>query len=177
MPELMTPRLRLRPPEASDFDAWAALMADPESARYIGGVQPRAAAWRGFLCMVGAWKIQGFGMFSVIERRTGQWLGRIGPWQPEGWPGTEVGWGLLTEHQGRGYAREAALACIDWAFDTLGWHEVIHCIDPANLPSQRLAERLGACNSGAGRLPPPFEDAPIEIWRQTRAQWRARPRD
>ena len=49
MPELMTPRLRLRPPEASDFDAWAALMADPESARYIGGVQPRAAAWRGFL--------------------------------------------------------------------------------------------------------------------------------
>lgn len=177
MPELLTPRLRLRPPLGPDFDAWAALMADPASARFIGGVQPRAAAWRGFLTMVGAWQIQGFGMFSVIERSTGQWLGRIGPWQPEGWPGTEVGWGLLAEHQGQGYAREAAVACIDWAFDTLGWQEVIHCIDPANLPSQRLAERLGACNGGAGRLPPPFEDAPIEIWRQTRAQWRARPRD
>ena len=177
MPELLTTRLRLRPPEGPDFDAWAALMADPESARFIGGVQPRAAAWRGFLTMVGAWQIQGFGMFSVIERSSGLWLGRIGPWQPEGWPGTEVGWGLLAEHQGHGYAREAAAACIDWAFDTLGWQEVIHCIDPANGPSQRLAERLGAYNSGAGRLPPPFEDAPIEIWRQTRAQWRARPRD
>lgn len=174
MPELMTARLQLRPPDATDFDAWSALMADPESARYIGGVQPRAAAWRGFLTMVGSWQIQGFGMFSVIERDSGRWVGRIGPWQPEGWPGTEVGWGLLSTFQGRGYAHEAAIACIDWAFDTLGWSEVIHCIDPANLPSQKLALRLGASNRGPGRLPPPFENAPVDIWGQSRDQWRAR---
>ncbi len=174
MPELLTPRLQLRPPRAEDFEGWARLMADPEAARFIGGVQPRAAAWRGFLTMVGAWQIQGFGMFSVIERGSGQWIGRIGPWQPEGWPGTEVGWGLLSEWQGRGYALEAAVASIDWAFDQLGWSEVIHTIDPANLPSQRLAERLGSRLRGPGRLPPPFEALPIEIWGQTRAQWRAR---
>lgn len=172
MPNLMTERLLLRPPEAADFEGWARLMADPESARFIGGVQPRASAWRGFLTMVGSWQIQGFGMFSVIERSSGQWIGRIGPWQPEGWPGSEVGWGLLGAHQGHGYAREAAIASIDWAFDRLGWREVIHCIDPANLPSQRLAERLGALNRGPGRLPPPFEEAPIEIWSQSREQWR-----
>lgn len=174
MPELLTPRLQLRPPRAEDFEGWARLMADPDAARFIGGVQPRAAAWRGFLTMVGAWQIQGFGMFSVIERGSGQWIGRIGPWQPEGWPGTEVGWGLLSEWQGRGYALEAAVASIDWAFDQLGWSEVIHTIDPANLPSQRLAERLGSRLRGPGRLPPPFEALPIEIWGQTRAQWRAR---
>lgn len=174
MPELLTPRLQLRPPRAEDFEGWARLMADPEAARFIGGVQPRAAAWRGFLTMVGAWQIQGFGMFSVIERGSGQWIGRIGPWQPEGWPGTEVGWGLLSDWQGRGYALEAAVASIDWAFDQLGWSEVIHTIDPANLPSQRLAERLGSRLRGPGRLPPPFEALPIEIWGQTRAQWRAR---
>lgn len=172
MPNLMTERLLLRPPEAADFEGWARLMADPESARFIGGIQPRAAAWRGFLTMVGSWQIQGFGMFSVIERSSGQWIGRIGPWQPEGWPGSEVGWGLLGAHQGHGYAREAAIASIDWAFERLGWREVIHCIDPANLPSQRLAGRLGASNRGRGQLPPPFEEAPIEIWSQSREQWR-----
>lgn len=174
MPELLTARLQLRPPLAQDFEDWARLMAEPESARFIGGVQPRAAAWRGFLTMVGAWQIQGFGMFSVIERASGQWLGRVGPWQPEGWPGTEVGWGLLSEFQGRGYAQEAAAASIDWAFDQLGWSEVIHTIDPANLPSQRLAERLGSRLRGPGRLPPPFETLTIDIWAQTRAQWRER---
>lgn len=174
MNEILTSRLLLRPPVGADFDAWARFMADPESARFVGGVQPRAAAWRGFLSMVGAWQIQGFAMFSVIERSSGRWLGRVGPWQPEGWPGTEVGWGLLADAQGRGYALEASIASIDWAFDTLGWSEVIHCIDPANTPSQRLAQRLGAHNGGPGRLPPPFEDAPVEIWRQSREQWRRR---
>jgi RimJ/RimL family protein N-acetyltransferase len=177
MPELLTSRLLLRPPAAEDFEAWAGFMADPQAARFVGGVQPRASAWRGFMCMAGAWQLQGYAMFSVIERSSGAWIGRVGPWQPEGWPGTEVGWGLLPAFQGRGYALEAAAACIDWAFEALGWQEVIHCIDPANRPSQRLAERLGAHNDGAGRLPPPFEDAPIEVWRQRRSRWQARPRD
>jgi RimJ/RimL family protein N-acetyltransferase len=144
--------------------------------RYIGGVQPRALAWRSFLTMVGAWHVQGFAMFSVIERRTGDWLGRIGPWQPEGWPGPEVGWALRAEYQGRGYAFEAAAASIDWAFDHLGWTDVIHSIDPANLPSLALARRLGSAHRGPGRLPPPFETARVDIWGQAREQWRARRR-
>jgi RimJ/RimL family protein N-acetyltransferase len=172
MPELITERLVLRPPEAADFEGWARLMADPEAARFIGGAQHRAAAWRGFLTMVGSWQIQGFGMFSVLERRSGEWLGRVGPWQPLDWPGSEVGWALLGASQGQGFAHEAAVACIDWAFDALGWSEVIHCIDPVNLPSQRLAERLGACNRGRGCLPPPFEAAHVDLWGQTREQWR-----
>lgn len=176
MPELITDRLVLRPPEAADFEGWARLMADPESARFIGGVQPRAVAWRGFLTMVGSWQIQGFGMFSVIERSSGDWIGRIGPWQPEGWPGSEVGWGLLSSRQGRGYAHEAAVACIDWAFDSLGWTDVIHCIDPENLPSRRLAERLGAHIRGRGYLPPPFEEVDVDLWGQSREQWRQRRR-
>jgi RimJ/RimL family protein N-acetyltransferase len=176
MPEILTERLLLRPPVAADFDAWARFAADPEVMRFIGGAQPRAVAWRGFLTMAGAWQIQGFAMFSVIERRTGTWIGRVGPWQPEGWPGTEVGWALCAEHQGKGYALEAAVASIDWAFEHLGWTEVIHSIDPANAPSQRLAVRLGSTNSGPGRLPPPFDASPVEIWRQSRESWIARRR-
>jgi RimJ/RimL family protein N-acetyltransferase len=171
MPEILTARLFLRPPIASDFEAWAGFAADPEVMRFIGGVQPRALAWRGFLTMVGAWQIQGFAMFSVIERSSGRWIGRIGPWQPEGWPGTEVGWGLCRESQGKGYALEAAVASIDWAFEHLGWTEVLHSIDPANTASRALAVRLGSSNRGPGRLPPPFESATIDIWGQSREQW------
>jgi RimJ/RimL family protein N-acetyltransferase len=50
---------------------------------------------------------------------------------------------------------------------------VIHCIDPANKGSIAVAERLGSRHSGSGLLPPPFA-LPVEIWSQTRDEWRAR---
>lgn len=168
-----TERLILRPIEAEDLDGWAAMMADPDSSRFIGGPVERAAAWRGMAAMAGSWLLNGFGMFSMVEKATGKWVGRTGPWRPEGWPGTEVGWGVLKSASGRGLAYEAAVASIDWTFANLGWSEVIHCIDPANTPSQRLAERLGSTNRGPGRLPAPFEHFEVEIWGQSRAEWLA----
>jgi RimJ/RimL family protein N-acetyltransferase len=171
---LDTPRLLLRPPRLEDFDAWAALLEDSEASHFIGGPQPRPLAWRGLMVMAGAWHLQGYAMFSVIEKATGRWIGRLGPWYPEGWPGTEVGWGLVRDCWGRGYATEGATAAMDWAFQQLGWTEVIHSIAPDNLASQAVARKLGSINRGPGRLPPPFEGSQIEIWGQTRAQWLAR---
>ncbi len=175
-PRLETERLILRPPLAEDFDAWAENMADAEAAHFIGGQQSRAAAWRGFLTMVGAWQIQGFAMFSLIEKSSGRWIGRLGPWKPECWPGNEVGWGLARAAWGKGYAYEAAVAAIDWAFAHLGWTEIIHCIDPANLPSQKLAQRLGSRLIGPVQMPAPYENVPSEKWGQTRENWFARRR-
>ena len=169
-----TERLILRPTQAEDFEGWAALMADEENSRHIGGPQPRAAAWRGFLTMAGAWAIQGYAMFSVIEKDSGRWIGRLGPWVPEGWPGTEVAWGLLRDAQGKGYATEGAAAAIDWAFDTLGWTEIIHTIAPDNTASQIVARKLGSTLRGPGKLPAPFEHIAVEIWGQTRDEWRRR---
>ena len=173
---LNTERLILRPTAMEDFPRWAELMADTEASRFIGGPQNAEAAWRGFMTMAGAWSLTGVAMFSVIERDTGRWMGRIGPWQPLGWPGTEVGWGLHPDAQGQGYGQEAATATLDYAFDVLGWTEVIHCIDPENTPSQRLAERLGSTNLGPTRLPAPFDTVRVDRWGQTRAQWQGRPR-
>ena len=173
-PVIETARLTLRPPAMEDFPRWAEMMADPEAAKFIGGPMPAEAAWRGFMTMAGAWSLTGVGMFSLMERETGRWLGRIGPWTPLGWPGTEVGWGLHMDAQGKGYGVEAATAAIDYAFDVLGWTEVIHCIDPDNTPSQRLAERLGSRNLGQTQLPPPFDGVRVDRWGQSREQWRAR---
>jgi RimJ/RimL family protein N-acetyltransferase len=112
-------------------------------------------------------------MLSVIEKATGRWVGRLGPWQPEGWPGTEVGWGLTRDAWGRGYASEGAAATIDWAFDTFGWDEVIHTIDRANVNSQAVARRLGSTILRQAVLPAPL-NLPVDCWGQSREAWRAR---
>lgn len=171
---IVTERLILRPPNREDLDGWIAFAADVETNRYLGGTKSPSEAWRMLCSMTGAWTIAGFGMFSVIERGTGKWVGRIGPWQPVDWPGTEVGWGVLREFAGRGYAHEASVACMDYAVDTLGWADIIHTIDPANTASIKLAQRLGSTNRGPTRLPPPYADARVDAWGQTAEQWQTR---
>ncbi len=173
-PTLQTARLVLRPTAKEDLDGFATLIGDPESARFIGGVQPRSMAWRAMNAMAGSWVLQGYAMFSVLERTTGRWVGRVGPWMPDGWPGTEVGWGVLREFWGRGYATEAAEAAVDWAFEHLGWTRVIHCIAPENTPSQEVARRLGSSLLGPVTLPAPYHTDVIEAWGQSREEWRAR---
>src|SRR5579863_3061022 len=172
-PTLETDRLLLRPPEIADFDAWCEMMADEEAARFVGGAMPRETVFRVMATMTGHWALLGYGMFSIIEKSTGRWIGRLGPWQPDGWPGTEIGWGLMRDVWGRGYATEGAAAAMEWAFLELGWTEVIHSIAPQNLRSQAVARKLGSRNRGHGRLPPPYEGSTIEIWGQTREEWMA----
>ena len=172
-PTLETERLILRPTRVEDFEPWAEFAAHPETMRFLGGPQPRAVAWRAFIAMAGSWSLYGFGMFSVIDKATGRWLGRIGPWRPEGWPGNEIGWGIVHDVEGRGIALEGARAAIDWAFDGLGWTEIIHCIDDGNERSVALAERLGSVWQQRLTLPPPL-GVEVNVYGQTRAEWRAR---
>lgn len=174
-PVLETERLILRPTASEDVEGFAALAADPEASRHIGGRQPYLGAWRQCMTMAGAWALTGVAMFSVIEAQSGRWIGRVGPWRPAGWPAAEVGWGLLREAWGKGYAFEAAVAAIDYAFDVLGWDQVTHMIAPENHPSARLAERLGSRPGERGFvLPEPAHEVEIVIWRQTAREWRAR---
>lgn len=172
--QLETERLILRPPVREDYEPWAAFVADEEAMRYIGGVQARSPAWRSLAAMAGSWQLQGFAMFSVIEKATGRWVGRVGPWQPEGWPGTEVGWSIVRASWGKGYGPEAATASIDWAFDHLGWTEVIHTIDPANQNSKTVAAKLGSRYLRMDELPEPHHGKPVEVWGQSREAWRSR---
>ena len=169
--QLETSRLVLRVPRLDDLEPWAAMMMDADAAQFLGGVSPRSVTWRALMSMIGAWHACGFAMFSVYEKGTGRWVGRLGPWMPDGWPGPEVGWAIVRDCWGRGYAPEGAIAATNWAFDNLGWTRVIHSIDPANTASQAVARKLGSRNLGPGKLPAPFETAPIDIWGQSREEW------
>jgi RimJ/RimL family protein N-acetyltransferase len=173
-PVLETERLILRPPAPEDLEPYSAFMA-LEITRFIGGPQSRSVAWRGLASIIGAWTLRGHSMFSYIEKATGRWVGRGGPWSPEGWPGDEVGWAVIPDAQRQGYAREASAAAIDWAFETLGWAEVIHCIDPANAASIAVARSLGSRLLRAGvPAPAPYSEIRWDIYGQTREAWRAR---
>tara|TARA_R110001599_G_scaffold240357_2_gene439949 strand:- start:1250 stop:1798 length:549 start_codon:yes stop_codon:yes gene_type:complete len=173
-PTIETERLILRPPRAEDFDSWVAFHADAEVMAHLGGVQGPELTWRSMCTMTGAWTIRGFSMFSVIEKASGNWVGRLGPWQPAGWPGTEVGWGLARSAWGKGYATEGASAAIDYAVDILGWDEVIHTIDPANAGSIRVAERLGSRVLRQAKAPPPYEGTQWDVYGQSADDWRSR---
>ncbi len=165
-----TARLRLHALRLEDFEGWAECSADPDMTTYLGGPQPRPVAWRAFMAMAGSWSLRGFAMFSVIEKESGRWAGRVGPWCPDGWPGNEIGWGLARWAEGRGYAFEATVAATDWAFATLGWSDIIHCIDADNRRSQSLARRLGSAPLRRAVLPPPSGHE-VTVWGQTREAW------
>ena len=145
IPELVTERLLLRGLELSDLDAYAAICADPDVRRFLGDGRPleRPAVWREMALLLGHWGLRGFGQWAVVERETGELVGRAGLWQPEAWPGLEVGWVLGRRYWGRGFATEAARAALHHAFSALGARRVISLIHPDNERSIRVAERLG----------------------------------
>jgi RimJ/RimL family protein N-acetyltransferase len=141
VPTFTTERLTLRGWCEDDLAAYAAMTADPEVMRFMGGPVGEADAWRQIALFTGHWELRGHG-FWVVERE-GAMIGRVGLWRPHGWPGLEVGWLLARAAWGHGYATEAARASVDYAWRELGARELISLIAPENVPSQRVAERLG----------------------------------
>jgi RimJ/RimL family protein N-acetyltransferase len=154
VPELRTERLVMRGFRDQDLDEWAALSSDPEVTRWVGhpnGVT-RETAWRLMAYFVGHWELRGCGQWALVQRETGELIGRAGLFYPEGWPGLEVGWLVGRAHWGRGYAPEAGRAALDWARTDLGADRVISLIDEHNERSQRVAEKLGMALEGRTRI-------------------------
>ena len=144
MESIETERLRLRQWHAGDFEAFARYYADEDNARYVGGQKDAEGAWRHMALQIGHWMLKGFGYWAVDEKATGDFVGCVGLWQSPGWPELELGYWLLREHQGKGYAAEASLRCIAYARESLRAHSLVSYIDPRNDASVRLARRLGA---------------------------------
>jgi RimJ/RimL family protein N-acetyltransferase len=154
-----TERLLLRLPEPEDADTIYRHLSDPEVMRWIGingepGTYPdaieRAARWRR------AWELDGFGHFIAVRRDTGVAIGRIGllVWDPRTWQnGTrseigddseiELGWTLERAAWGHGFATEAAIAVRDWALREVHPRRLISLINPENMRSIRVAEKIG----------------------------------
>jgi [ribosomal protein S5]-alanine N-acetyltransferase len=103
----------------------------------------RWQTWRAIAGAIGHWALRGYGQWVIALRGSGEAIGRTGLYHPEGWPALEVGYVIAPEHQGRGYATEAAGASLRYAFDTVRATRVCSLVRPANTASRRVAEKLG----------------------------------
>lgn len=154
IPQIPTERLLLRAFRSEDLDQYALICGDPEVMRYVGEGKPlsRADAWRQMALSLGHWPLPGFGMWAVEEKQSNAVIGRIGFWQPEGWPGFELGWILGRQWWGKGYATEGASVALHFAFTELGREHVISLMRRDNHASIRLAKRLGETLEGETEL-------------------------
>ena len=144
-PELETDRLQLRQFREGDLDAYARITGDAEAMRFIARGAPfdRDEAWRSLAYLLGHWWIRGYGLWAAEEKASGELIGRIGLYRPEGWPGLEVGWLVARERWGEGFATEGGRAALAHGFTALGARRVISAIAPENRASIRVAEKLG----------------------------------
>lgn len=160
---LSTERLILRPPAPKDAAATTAFY-QTERSQYVGGYVPEFRAFSNFCAMLGHWDVRGYGLWAVTTKDSDDIIGLVGPYYPQGWPETEIGWLMFDGSEGKGYAFEAAQVAIQDAHDTLGWTNIVHYIAPENARSITLAERLGAQRDPNATVPKP-ED-PCLVFRQ-----------
>lgn len=144
MLSIETERLVLRQWSESDFPAFERYYADAEGARYVGGQKDREHAWRHMALQLGHWVLKGFGYWAVDSKASGALVGCAGLWQSPGFPEMELGYWLIEEHRGKGYALEACLRCKQHAREVLRAPSLVSYIHPDNEASMRLARSLGA---------------------------------
>lgn len=144
--ELITARLLLRPFDAGDRAAIHAIYADPEVMRFVGHGAHRTmadttAALRTYAEILEA---RGYSFLAVVERATGTLIGDGGlhPLGGRG-PDVELGYTLARTAWGRGYATELGRALVEHAFTVLGVQRVVAQVEPANLASRHVLEKLG----------------------------------
>lgn len=168
-----TARLRVRPLASGDLDVIVRIHTDPALMRHIHRGVPHTpdecvvdlaralAHWRDHRC----------GSF-VVTTRAGQLVGTVGfttpEWLPEVMPARDVGWTIVQEHQGHGYATEAARATIDWYFASFRDDRVVGIHNSDNPRSGAVMQRLGMRWSRRTRHP--MLGYPLEIWETTRAE-------
>lgn len=147
-PTLETERLLLRLPDERDFEPLADMYADPEVMTYLGGPVAKDITWRTLATFIGHWCLRGYGLFTVVEKQTGDFVGRVGLINPAGWPALEIGWAIRRHYWGVGMATESARAVISHEIPRLRPTRLISLVDERNTASSSVANKLGAIVCG-----------------------------
>jgi RimJ/RimL family protein N-acetyltransferase len=181
IPELATPRLLLRGWRDDDRPAFATMNADPEVMAHFPAPLDRAASDDLMDRFVAHWAERGLGLWAVERASDGRLLGFTGLSVP-GFdaaftPAVEVGWRLIRDGWGQGYATEAAQAALQFGFQTKGLEEIVSFTVPANARSRRVMERIGMTHDPADdfdhpRLPPGHRLRRHVLYRLSSDRWR-----
>jgi RimJ/RimL family protein N-acetyltransferase len=152
---IKTSRLLLRMPETADAQALTEIHLDPEvlaqglvtltnqgfvTQTPSGGLD---LALRNIERMRGQWKDFGYGQWSIVEKKTGDVIGRVGFYHREPQSDVEIGWIIRRSHWGNGFATEGTLAAIDWAWRFSQIDHIVSVIRPHDARSMRVAAKVG----------------------------------
>lgn len=164
-----TERLSIRVSEDADAPAFLEIHRDPEVMRWLGGAQPkdlddeleRIASRRAMQ------RDLGFTLWTVEEKESGVIAGLAGlfPVEQQG-PDVEVAYHFAKRFWGRGYATEAARACIDYGFEIVGLERIVGLVHPDNEASARVLEKCGMTFEGTGH----YYDADLRVYALTRGE-------
>ncbi len=167
IPTLQSERLLLLPPSAAAEALYGAFYTDAQASHAYGGPLTAAAAWNRLAADLGAWHLQGFGVWVLSRRDGGDLVGTCGFWQGRGWP-RELTWWLLPAARGAGLAHEASLAAVTHAYDRFGWPVVETCMNDDNEAARALAARLGGIAGGRRSFPDGLDRDVFRIPRPSR---------
>lgn len=161
---LATARLQLREFTEADFPALLALVSHPEVMRFSDGIESEAAAHVRLAGYLRAYRERGFGKWAVQERSSGRVIGYCGfGWEEfDGVSRPELGFRLLPDCWGRGFATEAAAACDRHASAALGFNDYLGFAHPDNTASRRVLEKLGLVLLGERS----FHGGPVVVYRK-----------
>jgi RimJ/RimL family protein N-acetyltransferase len=170
-----TERLVLRPFRDEDLPAWADLNADPEVMEYLGPPRTREQTDRFAEAINDQYAAEGFSFLAIERRSDGAFLGAGGlsrePWHPDD---LEVGWRLARQYWGNGYASEAALSWLDYAFTDLDLPRVLATTDAPNTNSIAVMKRIGMTFHQATELVEDGVPFNAVIYSITQEAWRGR---
>ena len=145
---LETDRLILRDLQESDLPALIAMNQDSDVMQYFPKPYSQAESLRLYQGIQDEVKAYGYSLWAVEEKTSQEFIGLVGLHHSDlrifaGKEAVEIGWRLRKEFWNRGYATEAAQACLDFAFQQAGLSEVYSFTSLLNLPSQKVMQKLG----------------------------------
>jgi RimJ/RimL family protein N-acetyltransferase len=179
---LRTERLVLRPWRDTDRTPFASMNADPKVMEWFPRLSTRAESDAFVDRIVARMEQQGFGLWAVEVPGVSEFIGFIGLNPADavlGRPVLEIGWRLVADHWGRGYATEGGTASLAHAFDVLGQQEIVSFTTAGNVRSRRVMEKLGLTHRPADDfdhpgVPPEWSGRRHVLYRITHIEWRRR---
>lgn len=139
-----TDRLVLRHMVPGDLDALFAVLGDPVTMKYYPSAFHRDDVTRWIEWCIDSYEKNGYGLYAMVLKKTNAVIGDCGHARQEvdGKTEIEIGYHVLREHWGQGYATEAARGAVAYGFDTLCAKRLISLIRPENTASRRVAEKV-----------------------------------
>jgi RimJ/RimL family protein N-acetyltransferase len=138
-----TEHLILRRFSEADIEPIYAIRGDAEMMRFIREPQDRAETANWIKLISSRWETDKIGLCAVVEKASGQVIGWCGLWQLIETGEDELGYAIIKDFQGKGYASEAAEAFLSYGFNTLKLDKIVAVARQENTGSRRVMEKLG----------------------------------